>query len=216
MMLIWKKPIGEDKWIKVEKMVNQILIMEQQSSYAPDADGGFSDIFFLDEFAIKYTSFWDYDELTDEDSRIDLELHSDAELIEAAGDCPFVPKLFAQSTDGCFVIMERMFGTNLEDHVNQGGTWTAKIENDCIAFVTSVINCGWFPFDFNFRCIYPFEKGGLKVIDFNMYQEISYLKDRDYQEYDLTLPAKELARQVVGNMKEIEMDSINRNQKHFI
>ena len=214
-LIIWTKEVPTEDKKKIEEFIkpfssNDFEVLNNLPK--SDFDGGFSDIYFVGDYTLKRTGFWDYDDLSDEKLECDLTLQSDHKVMLVLKDLPLIPYLYGYSEDGDWVIMETMQNSSLEDILLTGEELDPILEKTCIDFLSSVIEKGLYPHDFRFRCVYPEEENGIKVIDFNMYQEISELKELDAQ-LDFSLSSEEMAIEFWLKLKNMELKIIDGNKK---
>lgn len=209
--MIWTENISPEE----KKGLTDFIVKIQQGDIEKNDSGGFSDIFFLNNFAIKHTSFWDYDELNWGNDLTDLVLQSDSKILQEVKST-FLPKLIGYSKDGDFVISEKMNGISLYDSILHGQHLTDEIESNCIQYLTDVLKSGWMPLDFSFRCIFPYEESGLKVIDYNLYQELDYLKEMGFEDFDLELPAEEIAQLFWNQIRDTEFPLLEADRKYYV
>lgn len=208
-MIKWINDISEEDKFVVESLINRVNeVNANHLDISIDAiaaefnlrveEGGFSDIFFYKDYALKYTSSWDY-ELDNEELRTDLILQSDGEVVSSlkqfGGFDSLLPTIYAENAN--WVVMDRMKGRNLaEIYLEEKKTVISDdIEAIVLPYIENCINAGWYPLDLRMRCIYPEEPNGLKIIDFNLYQTVSHLQEEN-ADIDWTLPTKELAEEL--------------------
>lgn len=210
--LVWNR--NDFKHLNQE-LAEHLAKIEAGEVFSDNDDGAFSDIYFYENLAIKHTVYWEADNVSEYLIDLDLELQSDHTLLLALQHSPYVPRLHCYNSTEDFVVMDKMVGPNLMDHLLLGNPFDKNIVPKCLEFLESVIRSGYFPIDFRFRCIYPFEESGLKIIDFNLYQTLDLLLENDYREYDLSLPAHVLAKKILKKIYTAEMSYIHNTSKYY-
>ena len=193
--IIWVEEIDSRDKARIEEVVKNL------SNMTPDYSGGFSDIYVVGDYAIKRTFYNHVDDTIDHpDADLDTEgypieciLQSDKYLLSQMRGHNNFPVLYGYTGDlepenDCVhedvVIMDFLKGPSLDDLLmhntrDQKDNILSRLEKPIKKVLADIIYAGWYPVDFRFRCVYPHEKDGFKLIDYNLYQSIEYMKMND-------------------------------------
>ncbi len=194
--IVWVEEISKEDKSKIEEVVNSFPDIQ------PTFCGGFSEIYVVDKkYAIKRTFYYHADEIIDNpDTGVDQEglpiecvLQSDKYILSQMRGHKNFPVLYGYTGNkdpekdlvhDDIVIMEYLQGSNLkkiiEEYCSKEKRWeiVSTMEGPVKKVIIDILNIGWYPVDLRFRCIYPNGKfDNFKLIDFNLYQEIYYMKE---------------------------------------
>ena len=193
-MIQWVRDIDSEDKLRIYQTIDNLCFVE------PDFSGGFSDIYIVGNYAIKKTVYNPIDDVIDhpdagvDDSGDPIEciVQSDKYLLNQMKDHKNFPVFYGYTGNldpdkDCvnedIVIMEYLSGQNLDEILSkcnspkEKASLISKLSGLIKKALVDIINAGWYPVDFRFRCIYPQgEKDNFKLIDYNLYQCIDYMK----------------------------------------
>lgn len=195
MNIKWMKEIPQEDREMIETKIKEIEVKITEESIdleeISDEFGGFSNIFFLGKYALKYTHFWDYENVGEEENLLheildnnyfECCLQSDGEIMETIGEHECSIELYGYNED--WVVMERLESKSLMDFIieNEQIKINQKQKKKLKKFFIHCLKNGIFPNDINAGSIYIVDDENIKAIDYNLYQTFDYLKTYGFKE----------------------------------
>lgn len=211
MSMVWHKDIP---WEDKEKLLTKISeIKNGHSSFeeleaSADEQGAFSTIFFVDNYVLKYTDFWEHKELEFEGASVEYEgytldsfemmVQSDEEILLKVGHLDACVDLIGYT--GNWVILEKIEGCTVQDiHLLENPQFRINEQQiqKLILFVQACLEQGIVPIDINAGSIFPINEDEIKIIDFNLYQTMAYIQDMGARFNPENLPYEQVAKAIV-------------------
>ncbi len=180
-MIKWseKNKLSTELVKTIEEKVREVeLIDNYEEEVKSLGEGSFAIVFDADKAVIKMDNY-NGDYIDDILFDCEIKVYYDASVLEKLQHLSCIPRFYGEHVgqySNHYTIMEKIEGISLENFlVNNGGNLDEQLSNEILVYITSIINSGWYPHDTRFSDIIITDNG-IKFLDFNLYQNIEYLK----------------------------------------